>query len=132
MIPFKSRFTFSSSFVFKTCENPRRALALGLWCELEIYMHIVFCHAHPGVERIDDVSNCLKQGIYKGHIPFKGEEKPLDTVVISRKCDYCRDLVTLCVRDLLYQDDYGGIGYDGKCPPSTHTRIQWLRKASVR
>ena len=72
-----------------------------------------------GVERVYEVSNCLKAGILKGSITLKRpQDDPegqcgLDQVLVTGSCLVCGEEGMQCrIRDVLYQPDSGGMDYE--------------------
>jgi len=72
------------------------------------------------VEKIDSVSKCLKASMGKKYINMD-VDNPLDQVICKATCLDCesKDIISVTVRDLLYQPDVAGLDYEdgGKNAP---------------
>jgi len=65
------------------------------------------------VKNVGRVSRCLKGAIGKGFINMDVDD-PLDQVIYQSTCPNCsnKDIITVTVRQLLYQDDFPGLDYE--------------------
>lgn len=64
-----------------------------------------------GIDKVKNVSNCLKKAIQLGYVNVSGDNG-LDTVVLADKCESCSEPLSATVKDLLYQPDYAGLDYE--------------------